>query len=172
MVGRRRWRMELMGIGSSRIKETSRNRLYACLGCAGLQEKNPKTIVHEETISKEKRRKSMIKKCSMLKPSMFNASFPLCEILVPRSRRVVQLVPLHPSPHSTPKRMVLQYNQRPAHFSALLYFNDAFLSHSVSYPKHDTRPKWRTGSYKAPGRRGRLRGQGIFSVFSWGGPLD
>ena len=112
MVGRRRWRMELMGIGSSRIKETSRNRLYACLGCAGLREKNPKTIVHEETISKEKRRKSMIKKCSMLKPSMFNASFPLCEILVPRSRRVVQLVPLHPSPHSTPKRMVLQYNQR------------------------------------------------------------
>ena len=150
--------MELMGIGSSRIKETSRNRLYACLGCAGLREKNPKTIVHEETISKEKRRKSMIKKCSMLKPSMFNASFPLCEILVPRSRRVVQLVPLHPSPHSTPKRMVLQYNQRPAHFSALLYFNDAFPNMPRVQNGERTRIRPRT-------TRSTARTRHFFSIF-------
>ena len=42
VVGRRRWRMELMGIGSSRIKGTSRNRLYGLLGLRGFTGKESK----------------------------------------------------------------------------------------------------------------------------------
>ena len=59
--------MKLMGIESSRVKGTSRNRLYACLGLRWFTRKESKDhSVRREMISKEKRRKSRIKNCSRL----------------------------------------------------------------------------------------------------------
>ena len=69
--------MELMGIESSRVKGTSRNRLYACLGLRWFTRKESKDhSVRRETISKEKRRKSRIKNCSRLCICLYTMYIP------------------------------------------------------------------------------------------------